>query len=360
MKNSNYKSLLVAVVILLIIVGSIYLSKRDKNQIVNTEKTKIGVILPMTGAAASLSEDIQKSLKLYDLESKNIKLVLHDDQCAGKGALSAYNLLKNQGIKIYIVACSGSIIALAPVVKEDHNVILTGFGGAIDIRKTGDEVIRFIPDGLTIAEGMIGVIKSEPNKKYALFTEQQDYSQSVADMIQKEVGNQILLRESYKADDSDFRAQITKIKNAKANSVIFVPVAEPSSEKIYKQMKELGLQTEILGDVNVCDRKVQPKDFGYHGTCFATVLETDGYKKYLENYKMNYNSEPIYPFYNAIMYDVLTIVDNLLGSVGKVDNDEVDNIKNEILNGVKGRITDYQFTPDGEVVSGDYLKRVDF
>lgn len=346
------------VVVIVIVVLSVINYQNNSSK--SGEKIKIGVILPLTGPAASITNDLQKSLRMYEKQAKNIEMVLQDDQCTGKGAISAYNIMKNNGVKVYIVACSGSILALAPIIKEDGNLIVTGFGGSIAIRETGDEVIRFIPDGLSIAEGVIDLIKSTPEKKFALFHEQQDYPQSVADKLVEAVGNQIVLRETYKGDDTSFKTQILKLKNSEADTIIFIPVSEGTSQVIYKEMRDLGLSKEILGEVNVCDHATPPSDFGLHGYCFTTVLETEGYKKYLADYNTEYQKEPLYPFYNAITYDVFVALDNLFEGVGRVDNRTIRKIKDQILDGVEGIITSYEFSPDGEVTSGDYLKRVDF
>lgn len=324
------------------------------------EKIRVGVILPLTGPAASVTEDLQNTLLMYEEESEDIEFVIQDDKCSGKDAISAYNLLKNQGIRVYMVACSGSILALAPIVADDGNVIVTAYSGSIAIRETGDEVIRFNPDGLSIAEGILDTIKNSPDTTYALFHENQDYPESVSKKLFEEVGEQIVLHEQYKGDDTTFKTQILKLIESEADQVIYIPVSETASEIILKEMKELGLDKPLLGDVNLCDHEVRPEDFDMHGKCFTPVLSSSGYNNYLLQFESLYGREPGYPFYNAVTYDVLYILDRLLSDVSEVDDETIASLKSEILSGQDGVITSYEFLPNGEVIKGDYLKEVSF
>lgn len=355
MKNKSYIQIVTAVIIIVIVSILIFLNKSDG------QKIKVGLILPLTGPAASLTDDLQKSVKMYGEQAKNIEFVAQDDQCNGKGALSAYNILKNQGVKVYVVACSGSILALAPVVKEDGNVIMTGFGGSIEIRKTGDEVIRFIPDGLSISEELVNIVKQNPDKKYVLMHEKQDYSQSAGDYLMSQVSSQIVSRITYSPDAVSYRTEILKMKGLNFDEIIYIPVSDNSTKIILKEMGELGISKKILGDVNTCDKMAIVSGFNVHGQCLKTVLKSDGYNKYISDFKNKYGHEPTYPFYNAITFDVLHFIDTSLVGVKIVNNNEIKVLKNKVLAGIDGMMTSYQFQLNGDVVSRkDYLEVMEF
>ena len=113
---------------------------------------KVGVISPMSGAATTMGEEIVNSINLASTNS--LSIVFEDDQCDTKKSISAYQKLKLQGTHVFYVACSGSVLALAPIAKQDGNLIVTAYAGSSEIRKTGDEVIRFIPDAVSVAEAM--------------------------------------------------------------------------------------------------------------------------------------------------------------------------------------------------------------
>ncbi|MEY2641149.1 MAG: hypothetical protein RL150_542 [Candidatus Parcubacteria bacterium] len=326
-----------------------------------TEKVRVGVILPLTGPAAPVAEDLQKTLQMYEREARHITFVYQDDQCSGKDALAAYQLLKEQGVRVYVGACSGSILALAPVLKEDGNVLVTGFGGSIEIRNTGDEVIRFIPDGLSVVESMVALLLTNTDKQYALLHEQSDYPQSAGDVLETKLGARLVLRETYGANDMSMRTQLTKIKAAGVGAIIFIPVANSAAERVYQEMHELGMTQEIIGDVNVCDHSRPAPELGIQGSCVQTVLENAGNTAFLKQFEATYGAQPLYPFYNAITYDVAQTLDGALAGITVVDDHVIETLKQNILDGVQGSVMSYVFKENGDVVTPEnYLKVVAF
>lgn len=350
------KTKIFALVVALIVIGTILFSRNSPS----SEKIKIGVIIPLTGHATTVVQDTTAIINEYAKTARNIEFVFQDDQCSGKNAISAYNMLKNQGIKIYSVSCSGSILALAPLVAQDGNVIITAFGGSTEIRKTGDEVIRFIPDGLSIAEGLVKEIKSNPDKRYGVLYENMDYAKSVVEKLQKDVPNQIISVDGYKTDETSFSTLIAKVNTSSADELIYIPVGEVSRELIYKEMQKMNFSKNILGEVNVCESQIFPEKFGLHGVCFKTELKTDGYKKFVDEFKNKYGRDLTYPFYNSITYDMLKNADDILEGVSIQKDDAIRNFKDKILSGIDGEISSYRFSPEGEVLDGEYLVRVEF
>jgi len=349
---------IIVLVIVIIIIGFVVNRGTDES---DEGLIKVGAILPLTGPAASIAEDLVRTLDVYESDfAQNIDIVVQDDKCSGKDAVSAYNMLKNQGIRVYFVACSGSVLALAPLMAEDGNVILTGYSGSILIRDTGDEVIRFISDGLNFAERMAEVMKENPDKKYALFHEQQDYPQSLGDKLMNDAGDQIVLRETYTADSLTFKTSILKIRESDADELIYIPVSEDATKIIVKEMKDFGLDMRLLGEANLCDNTSEGIITGYSGTCFRAIMETEGYDEYIALFKEKYDKEPFYPYYNAVSFDVIYIIDQFLDGVNIVDDTVIANLKASVLDGVDGKIGSYQFESNGQVLGGDEIKRIDF
>ncbi|MCB0336388.1 MAG: hypothetical protein KDD62_08780, partial [Bdellovibrionales bacterium] len=79
--------------------------------------------MPLTGSGALIGKSIQGVTKLAQLNS--IEPVFEDDQCVGKHAVSAYLKLRQQDIRVFYMACSGSILAIAPLAKKNGDLILT-------------------------------------------------------------------------------------------------------------------------------------------------------------------------------------------------------------------------------------------
>ena len=343
--------------LLILILGVFFAIGNSKKIGVTSEKEVLGVIVPLSGPAGSMGEFVKNAIDLAD--AKHVTIEYQDDQCDGKKALSSYQELKLKGAKIFYVACSGSVLALAPLAKNDGNLIITAYAGSAEIRKTGDEVIRFIPDALTIVDAMKEYFKENTaNTTYAILYEEQDYPKSVADGVVAALGSKLLIKETYRPDSTDMRSQLTKIKGKNVDKLVFVPVSDATAKIALGQMRDLGLKTTVVGDVNLCGYPFSPSDFGQKTVCWNAELDKKEANIFADIYKAKYASTSTYPFYDAITYDSIGIVDDLVGSAGS-KKDLIPYLKSHILGGIKGKISSYEFEPNGEVMGVNYLKMVE-
>lgn len=352
--KDNY--ILKALILVSVLCG-MYLLLYTRSDTTHNQKVTVGVIGPFAGELAFMGESLQNALQLA--EPQNVEFIFQDDQCDPKKALSAYNLLIGQNVEVFYVACSGSVLALAPLAKQQNHIILTAYAGSIDIRKTGSEVIRFVPDGISIANALTGFLSEDTNKHYGILYEQQDYAHSVAHKLQEDLGEQITLFEGYQADETSFKTSLIKFNTESIDSIIIIPVADTALQIIYKEIQELGIRKPIIGEVNMCDYAFTPSDYGLSGVCFKSELTTNGYIDFIKSYKDTYDREPEFPFYDAVSFDLIKIVDDLVTTLSDSEN-IVSSLKKEILKGQKGYVAEYIFTENGEVFGGDYLKKVSF
>jgi ABC-type branched-subunit amino acid transport system substrate-binding protein len=349
------KKLLWAIIAVVIIIVAYNFSRPAQK---SSGSIKIGVINPTSGPAGNLGEEVANALKLASTTS--VTLSYEDDQCDSKKAISAYQKMKLEGIKIFSVSCSGSVMALAPLAKTDGTLIVTGYAGSAEIRKTGNEVIRFTPDAISIAEAMANYASTLPTSaKIGLFYEDQDYSKSAATLLKEKLGAKIIAEERYTATDTTFRTQLTKLKGLGVNYLFYVPTSDKAAQLVYIEMQTLGFKPEILGDVNVCEYPFAPKEFGLHTTCFdfGFATSTPAYQDFLALYKATYGKEAVAAFNDAVTYDSILAVDEFAKNYK--GNNLVPDLKKYLLAGVEGQMTSYKFTPNGEVVSTGNLKKLE-
>ena len=348
-KNKKIISVAVFAIVVFVIIFTLNFNKEK-------EAPKIvGIITPLSGEAASMGEFVKKAIELNPYNNFSTKF--EDDACDPKKAVSAYNLLKLENVKIFYVTCSGSVLSLGPLAKQNGDLIITAYAGSAEIRKSGDETIRFIPDAESIGQPISEYIKnSTKTNKYAFLYEDQAYSHSLINIIRPVLGANLVAEETYKGDAVDFRTQLTKIKGAGATDIIFVPVSEKPAYVIYKQMHELGMSQEIIGDVNVCDYQKAPAEFNLKTVCWKAQLAPEKERSFNDQYLKRYSVVSGAPFYDAATYDSMHILDVVIGSVGRV---QVSAIKKKLLTGVTGPINSYSFDSSGEITNvSDYLTRV--
>lgn len=315
---------------------------------------KVGVINPLSGPAGNIGEVVANDIKLAS--SSALSLQFEDDQCDSKKAVSSYMKLKQEGTKVFYVSCSGSVLALAPLAKQDGNLILTAYAGSAEIQKTGDEVIRFIPDAVSIAGGMADyAARLDVSSRIGLLYEEQDYAKSAALILKDKLSSRIAMEEVYSSSDSSFRTQVTKLKGAKIDVLLYVPTSDKAAKLVYQEMRTLGFKPLIIGDVNTCEFPFSPKDFGLKAVCFDSgfVTETDAYRQFLSQYKNAYGKDAAAPFYDAITFDVMGLLTKFASTHSTV---EIPALKSYFLNGIDGVMSRYVFTPNGEVIATPYLK----
>lgn len=311
-------------------------------------KTKLGMIIPLSGSGALMGESLQRVTKFIPF--KHIEPVFEDDGCDGKTAISAYLKLRTQGVNIFYVACSGSILAIAPLAKKNGDLILTTYAGSIRIRESGDEVIRLNPDGISVAEAMIPLITKDLQPTIILH-EEQEYASSLAEKFTTILARSVIEKIPYQSDSTSFAAEILRIKAKNPKSIVLIPVGDTAARLILQQLAQNGIKIPVIGEVNLCDYPFKLTDFKLNGKCVAAMLKGSEYDKFISDYTSQSGHAPAYPFYDAMAYDLFSHMDHLAE-----DNLTVSKIKNELLSGFKGKFATYKFTANGEIKDvSDYL-----
>ena len=228
------------------------------------ETITIGTTGPLTGGAASYGisvkqgaeiaiEEINKAggVKLGD-KSYNFALQFEDDEASEEKAVTAYNTLLDKKVDVIMGAVtSGSSLAIADLTKKDNLLQRTPSGSAAGIT-ANDNVFRLCftdpLQGKMIADY---VVNQGYESVAVLYNNADEYSTGVYEAFKDELtesGNADLLvaEESFVTGDVEFSSQLTKIKATDAK-LIFVPAYYEAAAYIAKQVKDLGVEADIVG-----------------------------------------------------------------------------------------------------------------
>lgn len=113
----------------------------NQSQATDPEKTKVGVILPFSGPAASYGEKIKKGL--LSAVAPNIELLFEDEACEPKKAVNAYRKLTDKlGINIFLgPGCGTPQVAVGQIMKnKDQVAILTNSAPASIFERSGKKM----------------------------------------------------------------------------------------------------------------------------------------------------------------------------------------------------------------------------
>lgn len=245
--------IIIGIIIAIIIIGGIWYGMGKKP----AEKgpIKIGFIGPLTGDAASYGQSEKNAIELAledinakgGVNGKKIEVIYEDGKCTGQDAVTAVQKLINvNGVKIILGgACSGETLAVVPLAEQNKVILFSAFSTAPDITNAGDFVFRNAPsDILSGVDTAEMVFFKDGYKKAAILSENTDYAQGVRRVFKqhfRELGGEIVADEIYLQNAKDFRTQLTKIKSANPDAIIFIPQTGITGGLAVKQAREIGL-----------------------------------------------------------------------------------------------------------------------
>ncbi len=306
----------------------------------------IGQVASLTGDTATFGVSADEGVRLAldeinqtgVLSGKKIKLVTEDDRSLGDEAKTAVDKLVS---KDHVVAIIGEIassrsIAMAPVCEDAKIPMLSPGSTNPKVTQGFQYVFRncFIDPFQGTAMATYAM-KAPPDglgfKSFAvLYPVNSDYGVGLKTFFEeavKKAGGQIVEEEAYtEKTDTDFRAQLTKIKGANPQA-IFVSGYYTEAGLIAKQARQLGIDVPLMGgDGWDSDQTLKIGGDAVNGCYFSNHYSPDEdrpeVKKFVSDYEKKYNGKV--PDAMAILgYDAMRIMADAINRAGGTDGDKI-------------------------------------
>ncbi|SBV93889.1 leucine transporter subunit; periplasmic-binding component of ABC superfamily [uncultured Alphaproteobacteria bacterium] len=219
----------------------------------------IGVAGPRSGGYANFGEQVFQGadLAVKEINAKGgvlgekLKLVVGDDACDPKQAVSVANQFANEGV-VFVAGhfCSGSSIP-ASAVYQDEGIVMMSFsstnpklteqGFANIYRVCGRDDQQGPVAAALIADRFKG-------EKIAILHDKTGYGKGLADSTKAQLnarGIQETMYEAYTAGEKDYSALVTKMKQA-GIGVIYLGGYHSEGGLIIRQAREQGLQARMI------------------------------------------------------------------------------------------------------------------
>ena len=276
-----------------------------------SEEISIGVVLSITGRLySSFGKPIGQGFELAleeinnsQLGGRRISFIIEDDRSTVEGTVEAFNkLIQQDGVPVILgPATSTQTKAAFPIAKENQVVALSSISAARDLSAISDFVFRaalttdvLIPSVIEATQGKLGY------KKMATMYDGNDVFSTDSDEAVREVlaanGIEVLITETFQGGDTDFSAQLTRIKEANPD-VIFVSSLSPEKPGILTQGRQLGIPDSvpfIIRTLTIAD--VQATGDAAEGAItfvgWASTADTPGNQAFVHNYSAKYGVEP--------------------------------------------------------------------
>jgi ABC-type branched-subunit amino acid transport system substrate-binding protein len=270
-------------------------------------KLKIGVVLPLSGPFHLSGETIKNSIGLaedkFDVDNK-IEFIFEDDQLEPKNTVTAVRKLMEQDkVRGLIIFGSPSGLAVSEIAEKSKipfvvfsmlDKIVIGKKYVMEHWLTADAINQMI-----VAE-----VKRKELRTVSLVTLSNDAMLKLRSNFIASSVTKIITDSEYPKSESDFRAEVLKIRS-KNPAAVYVLLWAPQLSIFAKQLRESGYKGIIFGTQNFEDRnEIANSNNALEGSWFVATDDSNA-KEYYELYKSKFNSIPVAGGANA--YDLAKI-----------------------------------------------------
>ena len=278
-------------------------------------EVSIGVVLPQTGhlgpgefgpGALVMENGFNMALEEINnsqLSDVKLRFIIEDDQSTVEGAVEAFNKLIHQDKVPVILGVWTSHVARSvfPVAQENGVVAFSPVVVASGLTAIGDFIFRashpadvLIPGGVKVTQERLGY------QSVATIADTVDHASRDSNAIFKKTfadsGIELVASETFATGDTDFSAQLTRIKESNPDA-IFVSAQQIEVIEILTQGRQLGIPSEIPFITTVLSvDEIQSAGDAAEGaitfTSWVSTADTPGNQAFVQNYTTKYGMEP--------------------------------------------------------------------
>ena len=220
---------------------------------------------PVTGQLAALGAQMLAGAKaaVRDLNEaggllgETVRLVIGDDQCDPKQAVSVANKLVGDGV-VFVAGhfCSSSSIPASAVYSEADIIQMSPASTAPALTEKGRLTVFRVCGRDDQQGGVAGayIARRFADARVAVLHDKTAYGKGLADEARKAMianGKHTELYEAYTAGEKDYTALVSKMKRARID-LVFVGGYHTEVGLILRQMRQQGMKTRLMaGDALV-------------------------------------------------------------------------------------------------------------
>ena len=248
MKKQNKIYLTIGVVTIILLASIVMFSTQERDE----EVIKIGAIYPLSGPFASYGIEYKRGLEMAVKEinseggilGRQIKLIFEDDQGDPTQSVTALNKLINiDNVNYIFTGFSSTSQATAPIAQQ--NEVLYISATVSKIGETGNFIFRDYWDMEDQGEITGKAILNEGFDSVGIIALNYGDTEFFLRGLKSQAENVRFVEERFNFGDSDFRTQLTRLKNANVEAILVYGFPGAETITITNQIKELGLDNNI-------------------------------------------------------------------------------------------------------------------
>lgn len=227
---------------------------------VEKQTLTIGMILPLTGPAASAGNEAYQSVQLAVEEANasgrlapyTLQLAVQDDVSDAKQAVNAAKALSSNPAVLGIISHfnSGCYMPASRVYHENGVAAITPAATNPAITLQGfPEIHRIVTTDQVQGDAMGQYIAKQGVKRLAIIHDRTQYGEGIAKVVQAAASAAQVLVVSFdgiQVSDKDFRALLTTLRGKNPDAVFFGGLYDEGG-LLVKQMRDLGMTQGFYG-----------------------------------------------------------------------------------------------------------------
>lgn len=323
-----------------------------------TNEIRIGVYTSLTGSTATWGQSGKMAIDLAVEEvnakggvlGKPVKVIYEDDQSLPEQAKTAVVKLIKQHKVVAVIGenASSRSLAAAPECQRNKIPMVSPFSTNPKVTQVGDFIFRvcYIDPFQGSAMAKFAYQQLNARRVAILRDVKNDYSVGLAEYFSKTftgLGGTIVADASYSEGDVEFRAQLTALKTANADTV-FIPGYYTEIGLIARQARELGLTVPLLGgDGWDSPKTVELGGEAINGAYFTTTFAPDDPnplgQAFIQAYRAKYQKDP--DGTAAVGYEAALVLFDAITRAGSTDGPAIRDAlaKTRDFHGVSGTLS---------------------
>jgi branched-chain amino acid transport system substrate-binding protein len=316
----------------------------------------VGVNATLTGPLALYGQEYKNGAEMAQAKLKEegieIELDVRDNKLDLQDTVRLTREMMREDDAVIVGTIGTQFLAAIPVASKPlvssaiSTSTITGEG-------VSDWVVNTFPEAPLVGSGTAEFITQELKAtKVASIYEQSDFGKDAhggAKAALKARGVDLVVEESVQPEDTDFSAQIARIKAADVEA-LYVWTLTDTATRIIRQARQNGYEGAIMGGTTMYYKDGFEKPLGKfaEGVYFSTnfLATTPEAEQFVTDYAAKYGSEPNVT--SPSTYDAVMYIGRALKEVGKDPKKLVEYMRGNSLEGVTGG--EMSFDETGAVV----------
>ncbi len=225
----------------------------------DSEAIRVGLIGPMSGAAASWGNNVHAGTMLAiqetnakgGIDGRKLELYIEDGECSEKAVNAMQKLINVNQVDVIIgPTCSSEAGPALPIAKEKNIPVLLATPTAPELTSIGDNIFRVTPSDSIQGKEIANFVANRLNKKKIAFIYTKNaWGEGIKNIFipsYQGFGGQVVYESSVLESERDFKTELTKVKESDAEVLLLIAYPDALVPAM-KQYHELGINIPVMG-----------------------------------------------------------------------------------------------------------------